>query len=67
MGTLLPEANKPPMFAQLYIYDRPNEIQNRISGVRYGIYFVNDIIDAPNLLNLSVPNELIFISLFYNT
>ena len=35
MGTLLPEANKPPVFAQLYIYDRPNEIQNRINGVRY--------------------------------
>lgn len=33
MGTLLPEANKPPMFAQLYIYDRPNEIHNGINGM----------------------------------
>ena len=35
IGTLLPEGNKPPMFAQLYIYDRPNEIKNRINGVTY--------------------------------
>ena len=67
MGALLPEANKPPMFAQLYIYDRPNEIQNRISGVRYATYFVNDNFDTHNILNLIIKHELIFISLFYNT
>lgn len=35
MGSLLPEEGKPPMFAQLYIYDTDNEIQNRIEAVRY--------------------------------
>lgn len=35
MGTLLPEQDKQPAFAQLYIYDKANEIQNRINGVRY--------------------------------
>ena len=44
MGTLLPKTNKPPMFAQLYIYDRPNEIQNRINGVRYAVNFVHLIL-----------------------
>ena len=41
MGTLLPETNKPPVFAQLYIYDRQNEIQNRINGVRYENRFIH--------------------------
>ncbi|GJY69946.1 hypothetical protein Tco_0472928 [Tanacetum coccineum] len=34
MGTLLPDEGKPPMFAQLYIYDTQNEIDNRIKCVR---------------------------------
>ncbi|GKC59671.1 ATP-dependent DNA helicase PIF1, partial [Tanacetum coccineum] len=33
MGTLLPEEGKPPTFAQLYIYDTDNEIQNKIQCV----------------------------------
>lgn len=35
MGTLLPKENETPAFAQIYIYDKANEIQNRINGVRY--------------------------------
>ncbi|GKC11606.1 ATP-dependent DNA helicase RRM3-like protein, partial [Tanacetum coccineum] len=34
-GPLLPETGKPAKFAQLYIFDTENEIQNRISTVRY--------------------------------
>ncbi|GJZ36303.1 hypothetical protein Tco_0582494, partial [Tanacetum coccineum] len=33
MGTLLPDEGKPPVFAQLYIYDTDNEIQHRINCV----------------------------------
>ncbi|GKB28915.1 hypothetical protein Tco_0868316, partial [Tanacetum coccineum] len=33
MGTLLPDEGKPPVFAQLYIYDTDNEIQHRIKCV----------------------------------
>ncbi|PWA73313.1 hypothetical protein CTI12_AA260590 [Artemisia annua] len=31
MGTLLPKRGKPPVFAQLYIYDKASEIQNRMN------------------------------------
>ena len=31
IGSLLPINNNPPKFAQLYIYDTENEIQNRIA------------------------------------
>ena len=34
MGTLLPKPGKPPLFAQQYIYDKENEIEHRINGVR---------------------------------
>ncbi|GJU86868.1 hypothetical protein Tco_1294414 [Tanacetum coccineum] len=34
-GPLLPETGKPTKFAQLYIFDTENEIQNRISTVSY--------------------------------
>ncbi|GKB49987.1 hypothetical protein Tco_0900740 [Tanacetum coccineum] len=34
-GPLLPEIGKPAKFAQLYIFDTENEIQNRISTVSY--------------------------------
>ena len=33
IGSLLPMPGKPPKFAQLYIYDTENEIQNRIDAV----------------------------------
>lgn len=35
LGSLLPVEGQPPKFAQLYIYDTENEIQNRLSAVRY--------------------------------
>ena len=35
IGDLLPKPNESPKFAQLYIYDKSNEIQNRINAVRY--------------------------------
>ena len=34
IGSLLPILGKPPKFAQLYIYDIENEIQNRIDAVK---------------------------------
>ncbi|XP_015973562.1 uncharacterized protein LOC107496743 [Arachis duranensis] len=33
IGSLIPQANEKPRFAQLYIYDTDNEIHNRISAV----------------------------------
>ena len=34
MGTLLPKRGKPPVFTQLYIYDKASEIQNRMNCFR---------------------------------
>jgi hypothetical protein len=34
IGTLLPEEGGKPRWAQLYIYDTDNEVQNRISATR---------------------------------
>jgi len=31
IGSLLPDEGRPPVYAQLYIYDTENEVQNRIS------------------------------------
>lgn len=35
IGTLLPKESKPPKFAQLYIYDTDNEVDNRAAAIRY--------------------------------
>ncbi|KAK7311202.1 hypothetical protein RJT34_09186 [Clitoria ternatea] len=35
IGSLLPMPGHTPKFAQLYIYDTENEIQNRLRGLRY--------------------------------
>ena len=35
MGSMIPVAGKTPKFAQLYIFDTENELQNRIQGLRY--------------------------------
>jgi hypothetical protein len=40
IGTLLPNEGDRPKFAQLYIYDTENEIQNRLSHFRYGMSFL---------------------------
>ena len=34
IGSLLPENNAPPKFAQLYIYDTQNETENRAAALR---------------------------------
>lgn len=34
LGSLLPEEGASPKFSQLYIYDKDNEVQNRIRAVR---------------------------------
>ena len=34
IGSLLPMTGKAPKFAQLYIYDTENEVDNRIGGAR---------------------------------
>lgn len=34
IGSMLPNTGAPPKFAQIYIYDTDNEIQNRIHGLR---------------------------------
>ncbi|GKE57010.1 hypothetical protein Tco_1496195, partial [Tanacetum coccineum] len=36
IGSLLPEESKPPKFAQLYIFDTDNEVENRAAAVRSG-------------------------------
>jgi hypothetical protein len=35
IGSMLPMPGQAPKFAQLYIYDTENEIQNRMQGIRY--------------------------------
>ena len=35
IGSLLPEIGKKPQFAQLYIYDTDNEIENRINSLMH--------------------------------
>lgn len=35
IGSMLPMPGQQPKFAQLYIYDAENEIQNRLQGLRY--------------------------------
>ncbi|XP_038701878.1 uncharacterized protein LOC119998611 [Tripterygium wilfordii] len=35
IGSLIPDQGKKPCFAQLYIYDTENELQNRIDAVSY--------------------------------
>ena len=35
IGNLLPMPRKEPNFAQLYIFDTDNEVQNRIYAMRY--------------------------------
>jgi hypothetical protein len=35
IGSLIPNNNQPPKFAQLYIYDTQNEVSNRLSHFRY--------------------------------
>jgi hypothetical protein len=37
MGSLLPLPGQSPKFAQLYIYDTDNEINNRMQGFRYSL------------------------------
>ena len=40
IGSLIPPVNEKPKFAQLYIYDTENEIQNRINVVR-SVYMIS--------------------------
>lgn len=39
IGSLLPNNDSTPKFAQLYIYDTENEVANRINSVRYYLFF----------------------------
>lgn len=39
IGSMLPMPGQAPKFAQLYIYDTENEIDNRIQGLRYVFIF----------------------------
>ena len=41
MGSLMPENIPTPKFAQIYIFDTQNEIQNRINVVRYSFLNFN--------------------------
>ncbi|KAL7137773.1 hypothetical protein ABFS83_10G115500 [Erythranthe nasuta] len=60
LGSLLPEEGTRPKFAQLYIFDTKNEIQNRIDAVRSGnqsnnldpaiVASLKDMIDGNNVL-----------------
>jgi hypothetical protein len=46
IGSLLPQKGNTPKFAQLYIYDTQNEIQNRASHFRYAQYLSYLLISA---------------------
>jgi hypothetical protein len=39
IGSMLPVIGQKPKYAQLYIYDTENEIDNRMDGFRSFIYF----------------------------
>jgi hypothetical protein len=38
IGTLMPSEGERPKFAQLYIYDTENEVQNRLSHFRFDTF-----------------------------
>lgn len=40
IGSLLPSRGEQAVFSQLYIYDTANEVENRISAVRYAVYIL---------------------------
>jgi hypothetical protein len=40
IGSLIPNEGQRPKFAQLYIYDTENEVQNRLQHFRYCQYLV---------------------------
>jgi hypothetical protein len=44
IGSMLPESGQKPKFAQLYIYDTENEIDNRIFPFRYISIFSGPIL-----------------------
>ncbi|XP_016194941.1 uncharacterized protein LOC107635906 [Arachis ipaensis] len=46
IGSLLPSVNNTPKFAQLYIYDTDNEVENRIKAVRQS----DDITDVERVI-----------------
>ncbi|XP_020963329.1 uncharacterized protein LOC110264976 [Arachis ipaensis] len=50
IGSLLPSPSDIPKFAQLYIYDTENEIQNRISAIRSS--------NSNNVIEQTIVNEL---------
>lgn len=39
IGNMLPVPGQNPRFAQLYVYDTENEIENRMHGFRLDIYY----------------------------
>jgi hypothetical protein len=50
MGSLLPKPGDPPKFAQLYIYDTENELQNRLQHLRFSLLFYHSFL--PPLLSI---------------
>ncbi|XP_049387184.1 uncharacterized protein LOC125851434 [Solanum stenotomum] len=56
IGSLLPEIGKSPQFAQLYIYDTDNEIENRIKSLMHEeveteiVQEISEMLDEHNVL-----------------
>jgi len=56
IGSLLPEIGKSPQFAQLYIYDTDNEIENRIKSLMHEeveteiVQGISEMLDEHNVL-----------------
>jgi hypothetical protein len=45
IGSLIPNQGDAPKFAQLYIYDTENEVENRLSHFRFGfVLLLNHLI-----------------------
>jgi hypothetical protein len=56
MGSMLPKDGEAPRFAQLYIYDTDNEIQNRIQSCRLVYLILHFAFFIMNILSLLLAN-----------
>jgi hypothetical protein len=64
IGSMLPKEGEAPRFAQLYIYDTDNEIQNRIKSCR--LVFEIKLTAITNFNHFHYPCLLIYVTIQYN-
>ncbi|XP_057415202.1 uncharacterized protein LOC130710064 [Lotus japonicus] len=63
IGSLLPEEGHPPKFAQLYIYDTQNEVENRIKHFRY---FISINLATSYIIYIYIYTFMVLIIIIYN-